>query len=98
MSERTEGRPTDGLSVLVIDEDKHHANSARSMLCKLNFYGKCHLFLSVTTAYDNLEVVRYEDENACKEHELIFGNQDSSILPSPTLPTQFCGQYQGYFQ
>ena len=51
-----------------------------------------------TTAYDNLEVVRCEDENACKEHELIFGDKDSSILPSPTLPTQFCGRYQGYFQ
>lgn len=42
-----------------------------------------------TTAYDNLEVVQYEDENTCKEHELIFGDKDSSILPSPTLPTQF---------
>ncbi|KAF8780730.1 hypothetical protein HU200_001337 [Digitaria exilis] len=30
--------PTNGFSVIVVDEDKHHANSARSMLCALNYH------------------------------------------------------------
>ncbi|KAM3223969.1 hypothetical protein ACQJBY_057391 [Aegilops geniculata] len=38
MAERAEGRPSDVLSVMVIDEDEFHANSAKSMLSELNYY------------------------------------------------------------
>lgn len=40
MAERAKGRPSDALSVMVIDEDEFHANSAKSMLSELNYYGK----------------------------------------------------------
>ncbi|KAM3244865.1 hypothetical protein ACQJBY_056291 [Aegilops geniculata] len=39
MAERAKGRPSDALSVMVIDEDEFHANSAKSMLSELNYYG-----------------------------------------------------------
>ncbi|XP_073358654.1 uncharacterized protein [Aegilops tauschii subsp. strangulata] len=38
MAERAKGRPSDALSVMVIDEDEFHANSAKSMLSELNYY------------------------------------------------------------
>ncbi|XBI49783.1 hypothetical protein VPH35_113292 [Triticum aestivum] len=38
MAERAEGRPSDALSVMVIDEDEFHANSAKSILSELNYY------------------------------------------------------------
>ncbi|KAE8801823.1 two-component response regulator orr29 [Hordeum vulgare] len=38
MAERTKGRPSNALSVMVIDEDEFHANSAKSMLLELNYY------------------------------------------------------------
>ncbi|CAN6270568.1 unnamed protein product [Urochloa humidicola] len=38
MDERTKLSPTSGLSVIVVDEDKHHANSTRSMLCTFNYH------------------------------------------------------------
>ncbi|XP_066365638.1 two-component response regulator ORR29-like [Miscanthus floridulus] len=37
MDERTKLCPINGLSVIVVDQDKHHANSARTMLCQVNF-------------------------------------------------------------
>lgn len=40
MDERTKLCPINGLSVIVVDQDKHHANSTRSMLCQVNFQGK----------------------------------------------------------
>ncbi|CAO1939119.1 unnamed protein product [Urochloa humidicola] len=38
MDERAKLSPTTGLSVIVVDEDKHHANSTRSMLCTFNYH------------------------------------------------------------
>ncbi|PUZ46686.1 hypothetical protein GQ55_7G101400 [Panicum hallii var. hallii] len=38
MDERAKLCPANGLSVIVVDEDKHHANSTRSMLCTLNYH------------------------------------------------------------
>ncbi|CAL5017583.1 unnamed protein product [Urochloa decumbens] len=38
MDQRTKLSPTAGLSVIVVDEDKHHANSTRSMLCTFNYH------------------------------------------------------------
>ena len=47
MDERAKLCPANGhgLSVIVVDEDKHHENSTRSMLCTLNYHGKFLPFL-----------------------------------------------------
>lgn len=52
-----------------------------------------------TTAYDNLEVVQYEDQSASTEHEVIHGDKNScnlrgscSTVPTSSLSTWFPGQ------
>ncbi|CAL5034858.1 unnamed protein product [Urochloa decumbens] len=53
MDERTKLSPTAGLSVIVVDEDKHHANSTRSMLCTFNYHAIA--YTSPLKAIDFLE-------------------------------------------
>nr|TKW03767.1 hypothetical protein SEVIR_7G064600v2 [Setaria viridis] len=53
MGKRKKLSPTHGFSVIVVDEDKHHANSTRSMLCTLNYHATA--YTSPIKALDFLE-------------------------------------------
>ncbi len=49
------GHSADGVFVMIVDEDKSHANFARGMLSSLNFHGKLVQFLYIIHVRETLQ-------------------------------------------